>query len=116
LRENANTLRPSPLHSSGPRVPRHHFVVRIELTDYQAERHISGNTKDLNLFGCYAVTVDTFPEGTKVRLRISCGETRIIAQGKVTYSRPNSGMGIAFTAIEPSSLSVLNVWLAGLRK
>lgn len=116
MREDANTLRPFPLPSSNPRAPRHHFVVRIEMTDMEAERHISGNTKDLNLFGCFAVTVDTFPKGTKVRLRISCGETHIVAQGKVTNSRPSSGMGIAFTAIEPSSLSVLNTWLASLRK
>jgi hypothetical protein len=33
----------------------------------------------------------------------------------VAYSRPDSGMGIHFTTIEPSSLPVLDGWLANLR-
>ncbi len=68
------------------------------------------------MFGCFAVTEDSFPEGTKVSLTISRAETHLVAQGRVTYSRARSGMGIAFTAIEPSSLAVLDVWLASLRK
>ena len=91
-------------------------MARIELTDMQSEKHISGHTKDLSLFGCFAVTADTFPESTIVRLRISRGETHLVAQGRVTYSRPSSGMGIAFTTVEPSSLPILDGWLAGLRK
>jgi PilZ domain-containing protein len=66
--------------------------------------------------GCFALTEDLFPEDTKVTLTISRAEAHLVAQGRVTYSRPRSGMGIAFTAIEPSSLSVLDAWLAGLRK
>ena len=88
----------------------------IELTDMQSEKHISGHTKDLSRFGCFAVTEDLFPENTRVRLRISRAETHLLAQGRVTYSRPGSGMGIAFTTVEPSSVTVLDVWLAGLRK
>ena len=82
----------------------------------QSEKHISGDTKDLSLFGCFAVTVDSFPAGTKVRLRISHAERHLSAQGRVTYSRPGSGMGIAFTTVEPSSLLILDVWLANVRK
>jgi hypothetical protein len=91
-------------------------MAKIELTDLQSEKHISGYTKDLSLFGCFAVTADSFPEGTKVRLRISRGETHLDAQGKVTYTRPFYGMGIAFVTIDQSSLPVLDVWLSGLRK
>ena len=82
----------------------------------QSEKHISGHTKDLSLFGCFVETVTPFLEGTKVRLKMSRGETHLVAQGRVTYSRPNSGMGIAFVLIEPSSLPVLDGWLANLRK
>jgi hypothetical protein len=116
VREDANTPQSVPIHSERLRAPRHQFVVRIELTDVHSERCISGNTKDLSPLGCFAVTVDSFPEGTKVRLRISRGETHIVAQGEVTYLLHGSGMGIAFTTVEPSSLPILNVWLAGLRK
>jgi len=82
----------------------------------QSEKHISGHTKDLSLFGCFVETVTPFPDGTRLRLRISRGEKHLAAQGRVTYSRPNSGMGIAFVLIEPSSLPVLDLWLADLRK
>jgi hypothetical protein len=88
----------------------------IQLTDMQSEKHISGHTKDLSRSGCFAVTEDLFPENTLVKLRISRAETHLFAQGRVTYSRPGSGMGIAFTTVEPSSVTVLDVWLAGPRK
>jgi PilZ domain len=78
-------------------------VAIIELTDLQSEKHISGHTKDLTLFGCFVETMTPFSEGTKVRLRISHGGMNLVAQGNVAYSRPNSGMGIAFIMIEQGS-------------
>ncbi len=35
------------------RASRHQFIATIELTDMQSEKHISGHTKDLSLFGCF---------------------------------------------------------------
>ena len=104
------------MSSDRHRAPRHQFIAKIEVTDMRTEMHISGHTKDLSLFGCFAETAESFPEGTKVRLIIFRGETHLSAQGKVTYSRPNSGMGIAFTLVDTSSLPVLDDWLANLRK
>ena len=88
----------------------------IDLTDLESENHLAAHITDLNLLGCFVETVTPFPEGTKVRLNISHAGMNFSAIGKVAYSRPNSGMGIAFITIEPSSLPVLDVWLAGLRK
>ena len=104
------------MQSERHRPPRHQIAVRIELTDIHSGKHISGHTKDLTLFGCFVETVTPLPQGTKVRLKMSRGGTQLVAQGRVTYSRPNSGMGIAFVTIEPSSLPVLDAWLAGLRE
>ena len=98
------------------RPPRHQIAVRIELTDIQSEKHTSGHTKDLTLFGCFAETVTPFPQGTKVRLKLSRGGKQLFGHGRVTYSRSDTGMGIAFVTIEPSSLPVLDAWLAGLRE
>ncbi len=78
----SNTLRPSPIQSERHRAPRHQFTARIELTDMQSEKHISGHTKDLSLFGCFVETVTPFLEGTKVRLKMSRGETHLVAQGR----------------------------------
>jgi hypothetical protein len=91
-------------------------VASIEVTDVQTEKHFAAHTKDLSVFGCFVETATPFPENTKVRLRITRGGVNLVAQGKVAYSRPNSGMGIAFTSVEPGSVSVLDAWLASLRK
>jgi hypothetical protein len=91
-------------------------VAGIDLTDIESEKHLAAHIKNLNLLGCYVETVTPFPEGTKVRLHISHAGKNFSALGKVAYSRPNSGMGIAFITIEPNSLWVLDVWLADLRK
>jgi hypothetical protein len=92
------------------------FVASIELTEVLSEKHIEAHTRNLNLIGCFVETVTPFPEGTKVRLRISHGGMNLVALGRVAYSRPNSGMGIAFTTIETKSQEVLDMWLAYLRK
>jgi len=91
-------------------------VAGIDLTDLESEKHLAAHIKDLNLLGCYVETVTPFTEGTKVRMHISHAGKNFSAIGRVAYSRPNTGMGIAFTTIEPSSLHVLDVWLEGLRK
>jgi hypothetical protein len=90
-------------------------VAGIDLTDLQSEKHLAAHTKDLTLFGCFVETVTPFAEGTKVRLKISHASVNFMAMGKVAYSRPGSGMGIAFTSIDPSSLPILDAWLANLR-
>ena len=70
---------------------------------------------NLSLFGCYVHTNDPFPEGTKVSLRIIHGGTSLAILGKVVHSEPSSGMGVAFTTIEPPSQAILEKWLASLR-
>jgi len=81
----------------------------------RSEKLLSARTTNLSLFGCYVNTSSPFPEGTKVSLRISHGGASFAAFGKVVRFKPNSGMGIAFTQIEPPSQATLEKWLAGLR-
>ncbi len=81
----------------------------------RSERLLTARTTNLSLFGCYVHTTDPFPEGTKVSLRITHGGTSLAALGKVVHSKPNSGMGVAFTTIEPPSQAILEKWLASLR-
>jgi hypothetical protein len=102
---------PSGLH----RASRYPFAASIELTDVRSESLLSARTTNLSLFGCYVYTSGAFAEGTKVSLRILHGGASFAAFGKVVYSKPNSGMGIAFTEIEPPSQAILEKWLASLR-
>ena len=80
------------------------------------EKQLAAHTENLSLFGCFVETLAPFPAGTKVRLRISHSGANLTAQGTVAYARNNGGMGIAFTSIEPSSVSILDAWLTGLEK
>jgi hypothetical protein len=80
------------------------------------EEQLAAHIEDLSAFGCFVETLDPFPAGTKVRLRISHAGANLIAQGTVAHSQSKGGMGIAFTSIEPSSLSILDAWLDRLRK
>jgi len=68
------------------------------------------------VFGCFVETTTPFAKGTKVALRISHDGTIFVAQGCVAYSRSAAGMGIRFMSVEPSSASILDAWLAELRK
>lgn len=87
----------------------------IHLADLQSEKQLAAHIENLNLLGCFVETVTPFPEGTKVRLKISHAGVSFNAIGKVAYSRPHSGMGVAFTAIEPSNVAILDAWLENLR-
>lgn len=97
------------------RAPRYPFVATLELTDVETDQQLTSHTRDLNLFGCFAESDDTFPADTKVRLRILRAGSSVSVVGKVVYARPRSGMGIQFVTIDPASLPVLEEWLANLR-
>lgn len=98
------------------RAERHPFVAGIQVTAINTETQLAAHTEDLNLFGCFVETQTPFADGTKIRIRISHNGTIFTAQGRVAYSRDRAGMGIIFTSIEPSSVSVLDAWLTELTK
>lgn len=91
-------------------------MATLELTDVKSEKQLTARTRDLNLFGCFAESTETFPADTSVRLRIQRAGLIASVLGKVIYARPGSGMGIQFVTIEPSSLPVLEDWLTDLRR
>jgi hypothetical protein len=97
------------------RASRYSFVTSIELTDVRSETHITERTRDLSLFGCRVDTLRPFPQGTKVKIRIAHRSANFEALGRVAYVRPNAGMGIVFTSIEPNDQLVLEKWIAELR-
>ena len=78
------------------------------------EQQLAAHTEDLSLFGCFVETLAPFPAP-----RSDC-EFHALAQisslkAPFAYSRNNGGMGIAFTSIEPSCVSILDAWLTGMR-
>jgi len=94
---------------------RYPFVASIELTDLQSETHIREQTSDLSLFGCHVDADHLLLTGTTVRIRIVHAGASFVALGKVAYAVSSTGMGVAFTKIEPNYQLVLDNWIGQLR-
>jgi Tfp pilus assembly protein PilZ len=60
-----------------------------------------GTVTDISLHGCYLDTKNTFSIGTDIFLVLKSFGIRIQSTGTVRTSYPSSGMGVAFTDIEP---------------
>ena len=56
-----------------------------------------------------------FAQGTKLKIRIAHRGANFEALGKVAYVRPNAGIGIVFTRIDPDDQLILEKWIAELR-
>ena len=87
------------------------FVASAEVTELSTEpRRISGQTTELGVGGCFIKTIDLFPEGTLVQLRIFREQDVFETKAKVVYSHSiqlNSGMGLAFTEVAPNQRSLM---------
>jgi PilZ domain len=92
------------------------FVASAEVTelDSGSSTKLSVRTSELGLGGCYIDTLNPFPEGTPVRLRILRDGGAFATTAKVVYTHQGFGMGLAFIEITPSQRSVLENWLAEL--
>jgi hypothetical protein len=88
------------------------FVASAEVTDLSSETHISARTSELAVGGCYIETLNPFPEGTMVRVRILRDQGVFEAKAKVVYYHNNSGMGLAFSEVLPNQRLLLEDWLA----
>ena len=98
-----------------PRARRYSFVTKIELTYVRLETHTEDRTRDLSLFGCYVETQKPFVQGTKLKIMIAHRGANFEALGKVAYVRPNAGIGIVFTRIDPDDQLFLEKWIVELR-
>jgi len=96
------------------RALRHPLVVDVELIDPESGIQIRDLTKDLSLYGCGVSTATPFLAGTKVVLKMAHGREKITAFGKVVYGRPDIGMGIGFTTVEPEDQKLLEEWITEL--
>ena len=106
------TRRNKPLHPAKQRsVRRCLLVASAEVTELGSGTVLSGRTSELGLGGCYVDSLNPFPEGTLVGLRILRDQGVFETKAKVVYCDPNFGMGLAFTEMTPDQRSVLEAWL-----
>jgi|SRR5580658_2148936 hypothetical protein len=106
------TRRNKPLHAAKRRsVRRCPLVASAEVTELGSGTVLSGRTSELALGGCYVDSLNPFPEGTLVGLRILRDQGVFETKARVVYCDPNFGMGLAFTEIPPDQRSLLEAWL-----
>jgi hypothetical protein len=88
------------------------LVASAEVTEPHSRALLSGRTSEIGLGGCYVDTLNSFPEGTLVGLRILRDHGVFETKAKVVYSDTGFGMGLAFTEMTPDQRSLLEAWLA----
>jgi hypothetical protein len=91
--------------------PRYPFICPVELTDLRGDARISARTSDLSLHGCYIDTLNPFPEGTRVRLRLTKSDRRLELRARVTCCHMGSGMGLVFEQPTSEQTATLVSWL-----
>ncbi len=87
------------------------FVASAEVTELTSGTLLSGRTSEVGLGGCYVDSLNPFPEGTQVALRILRDQGVFETKAKVVYCDPRFGMGLAFTDMTPGQRSLLEAWL-----
>jgi PilZ domain len=95
--------------------PRFPFTASVEAVHLQADSRLNGRISDLGRGGCYVDTINPFPVGADVKIRIAKGNASLVAEGKVLYAASGMGMGLAFTRIDPERIVVLEM-VAGIKR
>ena len=97
---------------AGPRYP---FIATAEVTELATGAKLSARSAELGLGGCYIDTLNPFPAGTRVRLRLVTDKGTFETSGRVVYDQSVFGMGLAFTDVAPEQRAVLERWYADLK-
>ena len=106
------TRRNKPLHPAKQRsVRRCLLVASAEVTELGSGTVLSGRTSELGLGGCYVDSLNPFPEGTHVALKILRDQGIFETKARVAYCDARFGMGLAFTDMTRDQLALLEAWL-----
>jgi hypothetical protein len=106
------TQRNKPLQPAKRRsVRRCPLVASAEVTELSSGTLLSGRSSELGLGGCYIDSLNPFPEGTLVGLKIFRDQGVFETKAKVVYCDPRFGMGLAFKDMTPDQRSLLEAWL-----
>jgi hypothetical protein len=99
---------------SARRTPRYSVAVEAEITDMDLQIRVKARTKMLSLHGCGVESLNLFPKGTTVRIKLSHGGTEVKALARIVYASSDLGTRVTFTDIEPEGERVLEQWIAEL--
>jgi hypothetical protein len=97
-------------------VKRCNVVASAEVVELGSDAKLSVRISELGLGGCYVDTLNPFPEGSLVRLKITRDDATFQTKARVAYAQSSFGMGIAFTEMSPDDKAILQKWIAELIK
>jgi phosphatidate phosphatase APP1 len=92
------------------RATRNAFGGVAQLTDSDSGAHLIARTSVLGRFGCFVKTMNAFPAGTTVSIRISHDGQEFSAAATVVHLN-RAGMGIALNTTTDIDKAVLEEWL-----
>jgi len=95
--------------------PRWPFTAGVNVLEPVSGAELHAHTTDLSLGGCYVDSMNPFPTGTEVHLRLTKDDTSFHTKARVICSQTSMGMGLLFTEIAPAHRPILERWLAELR-
>lgn len=87
-------------------------IASAQVVEAGSGARLRARSCDLVVQGCYIDTINPFPAGTLVRIRLEKEGAKVDSKGKVVYRLPGLGMGIAFLDLTPENQRVLEQWLA----
>ncbi len=93
------------------REPRYPFIASAELLEETSGSRMNSRISDLSRSGCYVDTINPYPGGTLVHLRIFTETHSFEAPATVVYSHTHLGMGMKFREVQPQFEEVLRLWL-----
>lgn len=97
------------------RFPRYPFVASAELIEVSSQVHLSTRVSEISQQGCYFDTINPFPPGASIKIKIAHALVFFEAVGTVVYSQPHFGMGVQFKEIHPYFGKILEEWLLTAR-
>jgi hypothetical protein len=87
------------------------LVASVEVTELSSGTRLLGRSSELGLGGCYVDSLNPFPEGTLVELKILRDRGVFETKARVAYCDQRFGMGLAFTDMTSDQRSLLEAWL-----
>jgi hypothetical protein len=92
--------------------PRHTISATFEAIHLKANTRLVARISDLGRGGCYVDTINPFPVGADLQLKIAHGNESFVADAVVTYSAHGMGMGLHFTHMDAQRVELLERWIA----
>jgi hypothetical protein len=93
------------------KAPRHFLSAAAEILDMASGVRTAARVGDLSMTGCSIDTVNCFPPGTRVRVRMRRNDTEVNCLAVVRNVQPGMGMGLAFVNLNDWERATLENWI-----